>query len=608
MKKILSEDRLMENRTTIGKRIGILLLLFMIVISAFAVPASGEQTAVTRCSVRLRKSAGTNSSSLATLVGGTEVTVLSDSGAWWQVRYGSMTGYISSEYLMQLTRSGYYPLHQGDDNPYVITLQKKLIELGYLKGSADGSYGSATVAAVRAFQSNNGLKADGIAGGETQKLLYSGKASGASGSGSATGDSAGNNAGSSAAAGNYTTLKTGMKGDEVKALQQRLIELGYLAASATGYYGAATAAAVRAFQRAHGLTADGKAGSITQSVLFSSAAKAAGGSGSGSSTDATLRQGMSSADVKSLQQKLIELGYLKSSATGYFGSATLTAVKKFQEANGLTADGVAGPATMNKLYANPVSASGTTSSQANTSAYSTLKRGQTSEDIKRMQQMLKQLGYLSAGATGYFGSATYAAVKEFQAANNLSVDGVAGPGTLTVLYSGNAVKASSASSASSASGSGGSSSSSGPSAANVKLLHWQNYVKGTMSYGDVITVYDPATRYSWSLKVYSRGRHLDAEPLTAQDTANMNAAFGGVTTWTPKVVYVKLKTGEWTMATTHNTPHMSGSIDNNNFNGHLCVHFLRDMSECEANDPNYGVTHQNALRQGWLSLTGEIVE
>ncbi len=600
-----SEDRLMENKTALGKRIGILLLLLTVLISAIAVPASGEQTALTRCSVRLRKSAGTNSSSLATLSGGTEVTVLSDSGSWWKVQYGGMTGYISSDYLMQLTRSGYYPLHQGDDNPYVLTLQKKLIELGYLKGSADGAYGSATVAAVKAFQSSNGLKADGIAGGETQKLLYSGKASAASGS--ASSDSTGNSTGSSSTAGNYTTLKSGMKSDEVKALQQRLIELGYLAANATGYYGAATTAAVRAFQRAHGLQEDGKAGSITQSVLFSSAAKAASGSGS-SSTDATLRQGMTSADVKSLQEKLIELGYLKTSATGYFGSATLTAVRKFQEANGLTADGVAGPVTMNKLYGNPVSASGTTDTQSGTSAYTTLKRGQTSEDIKKMQQMLKQLGYLSANATGYFGSATYTAVKEFQAANNLTVDGIAGTGTLSVLYSGNAVSASSSSSASGSGSSSSSSSTSGPSASKVKLLHWQNYVKATLSYGDVVTVYDPASGYSWSLKVYSRGRHLDAEPLTAQDTANMNAAFGGVTTWTPKVVYVKLTTGEWTMATTHNTPHMSGSIDNNNFNGHLCVHFLRDMAECEANDPNYGVTHQKALREGWRALTGEIVE
>ena len=87
----------------------------------------------------------------------------------------------------------------------------------------------------------------------------------------------------------------------------------------------------------------------------------------------------------------------------------------------------------------------------------------------------------------------------------------------------------------------------------------------------------------------------------------MNKAFG-TTTWTPKAVYVRLPDGTWTLATTHNTPHDSQSIKDNNFDGHLCVHFLRDMAECEANDPNYGVTHQKAIRSAWKSMTGQTVE
>ena len=37
---------------------------------------------------------------------------------------------------------------------------------------------------------------------------------------------------------------------------------------------------------------------------------------------------------------------------------------------------------------------------------------------------------------------------------------------------------------------------------------------------------------------------------------------------------------------------------------HLCVHFLRDMDECQKNDPNYGVQNQNAIRKKWKELTG----
>jgi len=68
---------------------------------------------------------------------------------------------------------------------------------------------------------------------------------------------------------------------------------------------------------------------------------------------------------------------------------------------------------------------------------------------------------------------------------------------------------------------------------------------------------------------------------------------------------VKLPTGEWTIATMHNLPHLYGSITNNGFGGHLCVHFLRTMSEAQANDPDYGVSNQKTLRNAWKALTGE---
>ncbi|MBQ8136154.1 MAG: hypothetical protein IJ174_01860, partial [Clostridia bacterium] len=68
-----------------------------------------------------------------------------------------------------------------------------------------------------------------------------------------------------------------------------------------------------------------------------------------------------------------------------------------------------------------------------------------------------------------------------------------------------------------------------------------------------------------------------------------------------------LPDGTWTLATMHDRPHLTGSIQNNGFDGHLCVHFLRDMNEARANDPEYGVTNQNTLRTAWKALTGETV-
>lgn len=66
----------------------------------------------------------------------------------------------------------------------------------------------------------------------------------------------------------YRTLKSGSRGDQVQAVQERLIEMGYLSGKADGIYGRNTARAVTAFQKANDLTADGVAGRATQTVLF----------------------------------------------------------------------------------------------------------------------------------------------------------------------------------------------------------------------------------------------------------------------------------------------------------------------------------------------------
>ncbi|NLF27155.1 MAG: hypothetical protein GX592_04595 [Clostridiales bacterium] len=72
-----------------------------------------------------------------------------------------------------------YPLKPGDKNGYVRRVQRRLIELGYLYGAADGSYGQKTADAVRAFQlmllenGVTGIDATGEADAATQDYLYS---------------------------------------------------------------------------------------------------------------------------------------------------------------------------------------------------------------------------------------------------------------------------------------------------------------------------------------------------------------------------------------------------------------------------------------------------
>ena len=64
---------------------------------------------------------------------------------------------------------------------------------------------------------------------------------------------------------------------------------------------------------------------------------------------ATYRQGSSGEAVRTIQTKLQRWGYYDGEVDGVYGSSTAEAVKWFQQANGLTADGVAGPATLRAL-------------------------------------------------------------------------------------------------------------------------------------------------------------------------------------------------------------------------------------------------------------------
>lgn len=144
-------------------------------------------------------------------------------------------------------------------------------------------------------------------------------------------------------------LKEGMSGSDVTSLQDSLRTLGYLNVSSTGYYGSLTKSAVQRLQANNGLESDGIAGSKTLALIEKLLeAKTSTASRAASSTG-VLKEGMSGSSVTQLQNDLKKLGYFSVSPTGYYGSLTKEAVKKFQKAYGLTQDGIAGSATLTKI-------------------------------------------------------------------------------------------------------------------------------------------------------------------------------------------------------------------------------------------------------------------
>ena len=141
-------------------------------------------------------------------------------------------------------------------------------------------------------------------------------------------------------------------------------------------------------------------------------------------TYVSLKKHDKSDDVTTLQNRLMDLGYLDiDEPTNYFGTITETAVVLFQRQHGLKEDGIAGNETQTLLF----------SKEAQKYC---LKEGAIGQDVKALQEQLVDLGYMTEKEVdSVYGPVTFAAIQEFQKRNNLHVDGLAGEKTLELLYS-----------------------------------------------------------------------------------------------------------------------------------------------------------------------------
>jgi peptidoglycan hydrolase-like protein with peptidoglycan-binding domain len=156
------------------------------------------------------------------------------------------------------------------------------------------------------------------------------------------------------------------------------------------------------------------------------------------SGDTPLSNGSQGVSVRSVQKRLQMMGY-DVAVDGRFGAQTQTAIKSFQQADGLAVDGVVGPKTMSAIQqafatsvAQQLIKSGSVNHQS--SKRVTLNQGARGQLVEGLQRKLGTLGY-KIGADGHFGKQTKEAVRLFQSTHGLRVDGVAGPETLLALDS-----------------------------------------------------------------------------------------------------------------------------------------------------------------------------
>lgn len=169
-------------------------------------------------------------------------------------------------------------------------------------------------------------------------------------------------------------LQLNVVADIVADIQTRLIELGYMetplvdgVAQVTTTYGPATRKAVQMFQSINGVEIDGCVGESTYDLLMGDSAKPL-------MLKRGLEEGIFGDAIRKLQERLIELKYLTGTATGKYGDTTIVAVQKFQSANALQSDGIAGSATLQLIYTDAAIAFGSataTPSQPPTTAGTT---------------------------------------------------------------------------------------------------------------------------------------------------------------------------------------------------------------------------------------------
>lgn len=274
----------------------------------------------------------------------------------------------------QASISAYQTLKLGDRDEadgaaYIVMLQNRLINLGFLNGSADGVFGAGTETAVKQFQKLNGMEQTGVADAATQQRLFA----------------------------DLSTLTTPspenpvVYGGEAIRVQTKLSEWGFLMGSVDGKLGSGSEAAIKRFKSyVHEFApqeptpspeptptptpeptpAPGELPSIKDELLPTPIPEPTpyapngdvdaellafiDGERSFTIYNSTVQKGDKNADVRRVQTRLKQLGYLYADPDGAFGGTTELALQSFQKRHGLSTTGVADEATQRKLFSGDV--------------------------------------------------------------------------------------------------------------------------------------------------------------------------------------------------------------------------------------------------------------
>jgi len=445
----------------------------------------------------------------------------------------------------------------GSTGSDVEQLQEMLTKLGYYSGNITGHAGEKTIEAIEAFQAKYGLKQDGIAGTATMNKIKS------------------------IIDPTYVAPSTSQaSSSDVEKAQTMLKALGFYSGQITGNIGSKTEAAIKAFQKKHGLSESGVPDAKTLAKLQS---LYAGNTGDASDSaekeeESSAQASYSAADVEKAQTMLKEMGIYYGEITGNVGTKTKAAIKAFQKKYGLVQSGVPGAETLAKLESiyggddEEDEVVDEPEEEQEEIVFTSLRFGSTGSAVSDLQQNLTVLDYYYGEVTGHYGTKTRAAVRSFQKAKGLTTDGIAGKKTIAAIEA--AVEKMAAPEIEEDEEGGA-----------VLDLHWFNeksfYNNHGVKKGGTITVMDIVTGKMFNVRVQSTGYHADVEPKTAADTQIMCDIYGvddaDDINWKRRAILVKANMGGGVIytyaASMYGEAHGSQTIYDNNYDGQFCIHF-----------------------------------
>ena len=242
------------------------------------------------------------------------------------------------------------------------------------------------------------------------------------------------------------------------------------------------------------------------------------------------------------------------------------------------------------------SSSYTPSTAGQEASYTTLRKGSSGTAVSNMVQELIRQGYYKGSATSSYTSAVEEAVKAFQKAKALAEDGIAGPRTLHALFGTVPV------------GTGNVSDLSMAIYPAEKIDWYKGGINELWARGANYKVYDVKTGIVWWAHRWAGGSHVDAEPLTADDTARICRIYGvssadqikSKNMWERRPCLVTIGTRTFACSLygiPHNYPD-GDTISTNNFKGQVCIHFTNSKTHTSNKVDSY---HREAIEYAYLN-------